>query len=100
MPQFKMSVPHNLSKEEAAARVKTALQQATEKFGDQVKNLEQNWNGDQLDFSFRTFGINVSGSGTVDDSAVHVAVNLPMTAMMFKGKIQQGLGEQLQRMLK
>ena len=99
MPQFTISVPHDLGKEEAAERVRHVLEKVTDRFGDQVKNLEQSWEGDTLQFSFRTFGINVSGQGVATDSSVDVTVNLPITAMMFKGKIESGLREQLTRML-
>ncbi len=100
MPQFNVSVPHSRTKDEVIEQMKGLLEKVTEKFGDQVKNLEQDWEEDKLNFSFRTFGINISGQGTVDDSAVHIQGKLPIAAMMFKGKIESGLKEQLQRMLK
>ncbi|MGI9456933.1 MAG: polyhydroxyalkanoic acid system family protein [Aeoliella sp.] len=100
MPKFNVSVPHTLGKEEVVDRMKHLLEKVTENFGDQVKNLEQSWEDDKLNFSFRTFGINVSGEGTADDSEVHITGNLPIAAMMFKGKIESGLKDQLTRMLK
>ena len=99
MPKFNVSVPHKNNKEQTLEKMKSLLEKVTEKFGDQVKNLEQSWEGDQLNFSFRTFGINITGQGTVDDTNVHIKGTLPLTAMMFKGKIESGLKEQLQKMV-
>lgn len=99
MPQFNISVAHELGKEEAMTRVQKLIDRVGEKYGDQVSDLEQSWDGEQLKFSFTTYGIKVSGQGEVDDTKVDVTGNIPIAAMMFKGKIESGLREQLTKLL-
>lgn len=100
MPKFNISVPHTLGKEEAAVRMKNLIDKVEEKYGDQVSNLEQSWEGDSvLNFSFSTFGIKVAGTGEVDESQVKITGNLPIAAMMFKGKIESDLKAIIERKL-
>lgn len=91
MPKFNISVPHSLGKDEASLRMKNLIDKVEEKYGDQVSDLEQSWEGDTLNFSFSTFGIKISGAGEVDEAKVDVSGNLPIAAMMFKGKIESDL---------
>lgn len=100
MPQFNLSVPHTLGKDGAKERLAHYAEKVEERFGDQVKNLEQSWDGDNLNFGFSTYGIKIDGSMAVEEDKVVINGNLPFTAMMFKGKIESGLREQLTRMLK
>lgn len=100
MPQFTMSVPHTEGKATTTERLKGYLQKVEEHYGGQVSNLQQTWTDNQLDFAFSTFGIKVDGKMVVEDDKVDVTCNLPLTAMMFKGKIESGLKEQLVKLLK
>ena len=100
MPKMNFDVPHSLTKEEAKDRLQRFAESLQEKFKDQVKNLEQSWKGDALTFSFRTFGINVAGSITVHDDRLAVDGDLPFSAMMFKGKIETEIRQQLERLVR
>jgi predicted NBD/HSP70 family sugar kinase len=99
MPQFSVSVPHNTTKDVATEKVKKMLDHVAEKYADQVKNLEQHFEGDKLVFSFKTLGITVSGEGTVDAENVNIKGNIPFAAMMFKGKIESSLRDSLVRLM-
>jgi hypothetical protein len=99
MPQFNVSVPHHTTKEQATEKVKFLLDKIGQKYANQIKDLEQEFEGDKLNFSFKTLGIKVSGEGTVDDENVNIKGNLPLAAMMFKGKIESDLREELKRMM-
>ena len=99
MPQFSISVPHNTTKDDATEKVKHLLDKIGEKYADKIKDLEQDFSGDKLTFSFKTLGIRVTGEGTVDDENVHVKGNLPIAAMMFKGQIESSLRDSLQRLM-
>jgi Putative polyhydroxyalkanoic acid system protein (PHA_gran_rgn) len=70
------------------------------KFQDNVSDLDQSWNGDSLGFGFKTFGIKVTGTIEVADHRITVDGELPLTAMMFKGKIESEMRQQLERLLK
>ena len=100
MPKFNFEIPHQLS----AADAKEKLQRFTEtleaKLGDSVKDLEQSWEGDTLSFGFKTYGIKIAGKLRVEANRVAFDGDLPITAMMFKGKIESEIRQQLERLLR
>ena len=97
MPKINLEIPHQLSAEESRNR----LERFTESLPkDQVSDLEQSWSGDTLNFSFKTFGIKIAGDLTAADEKLLVDIDLPFSAMMFKGKIESEVKKQLQRLTK
>lgn len=100
MPQFSVKVPHTLSQQEARERLNRFVDILRAKFQDSVNDLQQNWDGDTLRFSFKTFGIGLKGGITVDDTQLDVTGDLPFTAMMFRGKIETAIREQLERLVR
>lgn len=100
MPKFQVAVPHTLSQEDARKLLDRFIDEVIlKKFQDSVGDLEQHWEGDELVFHFKTFGMQVGGKCTVSDNEVVVAGDLPFTAMMFKGKIESEIKRQLERLL-
>lgn len=99
MPGMNISMPHTLGQEEALRRLQAALEKAKARNEGKVTNLQENWSGNRLDYSFSTFGFNVKGDVTVEPSEVKLNGTLPFAAMMFKGKIEQTVREELSRIL-
>ena len=99
MPKVKMAVPHSLSQEDALARVKKYSDKVRGKFEESVKNMTETWDENRCDFGFRTYGMDFAGSLTVLDSDVKIEADLPFRAMMFKGRIEKGIGEELGKLL-
>ncbi len=95
MPHLAMQVPHNLGREEAARRLKEQAAKAR----DQVTDLEEQWNDHTLTFRFKAMGFGVSGTMVVEDAAVKIDVNLPLAAVMIKGKIEQQLRQKIEGVL-
>ncbi len=52
-----------------------------------------------MDYSFSTYGFNIKGDIDVEPDQVKVNGNLPFAAMMFKGKIEQTVREELEKLL-
>lgn len=100
MPKFDLAIPNPLSKEQALERVQGFSKKLEEQYGDQLSDLEQSWNGDELAFSFKTFGFKIDGTLTIEEEKVIVAGNLPLAAVMAKGKITSAIEDQLQRLLR
>jgi putative polyhydroxyalkanoate system protein len=100
MPQFNVRVPHTLTEQEARERLNRFVDILRQKFQDSVKDLEQNWDGDTLRFAFKTFGIPLKGGITVGEQQIDVAGDLPFTALMFRGKIESSIREQLERLMR
>ncbi len=99
MPRFSMTVPHDLSQDEAVERLK----KETTRFlgGDQslVSDLNYDWRDSAASFSFKVMGFSVDGTATVQPQDVSILANLPLAAIMFKGKIESTLREKLNEIL-
>jgi len=99
MPKSSVSVSHNLEHEEIMNRLKEFLPGLSQKFQGQIKDIEQSWDENVLSFSFRTMGTTIKGELTVTDDNVTVEQNLPIAAMMFKGRIEESIRSELQKLL-
>ena len=99
MPSLSISIPHNLSAEEATSRLKTFLEKLKERHQDKVSNLEESWDNNRLNYAFSTYGFAIKGDLTAEPNEVKVNGSLPFAAMMFKGKIEQTVREELERLL-
>lgn len=99
MPSFKTAVPHGLSKDEASQRMKGLLEKVRSRYGDQVSDLEETWEGDTLKYSFKTYGFKIKGEVEVTDKNVELKGDLPIAAMPFKGRIEQSISEEVGKAL-
>jgi hypothetical protein len=94
-----MSFPHGLGRETALERLRARLAKLKERHGEKVSNLRESWSDNILDFGFSTYGFAVQGKITVEENAVNLDSQIPFAAMMFKGKIEQELRDQMTRVL-
>ena len=100
MPKFGVRVPHTTCRRKKPARGWSDLpKMLQEKFQDKVSDLQQSWEGDTLRFRFKTYGIPLEGGITVTDNELNLAGDLPFSAMMFRGKIESAIREQLERLV-
>jgi len=94
-----MNIPHQLGQEEALKRIQSVLKNVEARFGSQVKDLQQNWNGHTGNFSFSVMNMPVSGTLTVNAADVALDSKLPMAAAMFQGKIKSVIMEEATKVL-
>lgn len=99
MPSVRVSVPHKLGQAEAMSRMQGFLAGLRERYKDTLKDFEERIDGNRGDFSFKTMGMKVKGDVAVEENDVTVNCDLPMAAMMIKGRIESEIREQLQRRL-
>jgi hypothetical protein len=99
MPALKLNFPHQLGREVAQTRLRGLLDKVKARHGDKVSDLRESWAENVLNFGFRTYGFNVEGVVTVDDSEVRLDGQIPFAAVMFKGKIEQELRDTMGRVL-
>lgn len=99
MPSINISVPHQLGEEEAASRIKGYLAKVKDRHQDKISNLEERWEGNQLNAGFSTYGFNIKGDLKIEPNQVKLNGSIPIAAMMFKGKIEQTVKEELTRIL-
>jgi Putative polyhydroxyalkanoic acid system protein (PHA_gran_rgn) len=99
MPKFSVTIPHSLTKEEAVQRLGKFADKVQEHYKDTIKDFEQSWDGDVSKFSFKTFGLIISGKMLIDAPEVKLEGEMPFAAMMFKGKIEQSIRGELAKLL-
>jgi len=97
VPKINLEIPHQYSAEDSREK----LARFTESLPtDQVSDLEQSWNENTLSFGFKTFGIKIGGDLTAADQKLLVDIDVPFSAMMFKGKIESEMKKQLERLMR
>ena len=99
MPKIQVNQAHTLGQEQAIARLQQFLPKLKDRFQDKVSDLQESWQGPNLDFSFKAMGFKIAGKLAVTDSDVKLQQDLPLAAMLFKGKIEEQIREQLNRLL-
>jgi hypothetical protein len=100
MPSLALSIPNPLGQQQAAEKLKAFFAHMKERHGDKLTNLEETWADDHhLNYSFTTYGFNIKGDLAVEPEAVKMNANLPFAAMMFKGKIEQAIRDELTKVL-
>jgi hypothetical protein len=99
MPKINVTVPHQLGQQAATERLHSFLGKLKEKHQDQVSNLQEDWTDNSLKFSFKSFGFQFQGTGSISDTDAKIDLDLPFAAMMFKGKIEGEIRDTLTRVL-
>jgi hypothetical protein len=99
MPRIQIVVPHGHSQQDASQRLLGFMARMKEQHQDKVSDLTESWSENRLDYSFRTFGMKVSGVVEVQSTQVALHADLPLAAAMFKGKIEQEIRTTLERVL-
>ncbi|HEX5443412.1 MAG TPA: polyhydroxyalkanoic acid system family protein [Pirellulales bacterium] len=99
MPKISVTVPHQLSQQDAGERLKHFLAKLKDEQKDRVSDLREEWTDNGLKFSFKSFGFQFQGTGTLEPSDVKLDLDIPFAAMMFKGKIESDIRETLARAL-
>jgi hypothetical protein len=99
MASFNISVPHQLSQEEALSRIKSQLAHLKTQYSDKLGSMHEEWNGNVGSFSSSSPVGAVSVTLTVNPSEVVIEGELPAMATFFKGKIESGVRRELSRVL-
>ena len=99
MPSMSITAPHTLGEEEATTRLKSLFEKIKQRHSDKLSNLEEEWQGNKLNYAFSTYGFHIKGDLTVAANEVTLQGSLPFAAMMFKGKIEQTVKEELEKAL-
>ena len=99
MASLNLNIPHRLSKEEALARIKNMLSNLKEENKNIVSDVQENWQGNKGDFSFKAKGFNLTGNIVVNDADVQINSNLPFAVSFFKGAISDMITKKTNELL-
>ncbi len=93
MPKLNLSVPHCLSQAEATTRIKSLLHDVKAQHADKFTNLQEDWTAHAGKFSCSVMGLPVSGILAISPSHVEITGELPLAALLFKGKLESMIKE-------
>ena len=100
MPNVKISIEHNLNKDDAKERIKNLLINLKEKFNDKISNVDENWNEYNSEFSFSIMGLPIKGKLLVDSDLVSLDSKIPIAALPFKKTIESTIRTEAEKLLK
>jgi hypothetical protein len=89
-----MSIPHNLSRDEAKRRLQDGIARARQQYGLVLGGLSEHWEGDTLSFVLNAGGQTVSGQLFVEDHAVRLEATLPWMFAMLANTLKRRLEQQ------
>ena len=99
MANLEVTIPHNLSEEEALRRLKNQFTEMKKEHGDKISNLKEEWNGNIGNFSFTAQGFDIEGTITVNPSTVELEGKIPFALSLFKGAITKTIQQQATKVL-
>lgn len=99
MPKLSIDVPHELGEEEAATRLRTLLADLKRQYHAYFTDLEETWTGNDGRFKVKAMGFNVAGTVAVEPARVAFNADLPLAATPFKGRIEQMVRHEAERLL-
>jgi hypothetical protein len=99
MPSLHVRVPHMLPQQEARERLIRFIDLLREHYGDRVSDLQQSWDGDTLQFRFKAYGFKLEGQITVADHELDAQAKLPLSAMIFRHRIEAAIRDELARLM-
>jgi hypothetical protein len=99
MPKLTLSIPHQLTRTEAKARIQAHLSEVQRQFGHVLGPIHHRWSGDMLDFTVLPAGQSVSGQAFVEDHVVRVEVALPWMFALLTAAVKQKVERQGQILL-
>lgn len=100
MSSLNISIPHELSQDDAVARIKKLLTKLQVEQKDMIQNVKEEWNGNKSNFSFSAKGFDIAGNIAVNPDSVNIKGDLPFMLSFFKGKIEEIIKAQGQAVLK
>lgn len=99
MPKMHIEVPHELGQTVALDRIQTMIPKMKERYGQQIRDVREEWSGPEGAFAFTAMGFKVKGTISVQPKEVILNGDMPMTASPFKGKIESMIRERAAELL-
>ncbi|RLD82377.1 MAG: hypothetical protein DRJ10_05120 [Bacteroidetes bacterium] len=88
MPSVNVVVDHSLNRDDAKERIKKLFDKLKEDFQDKISDVNEIWNENHSDFSFKIMGLLMKGRLSVSSSDVRLDGQIPFTALPFKKLIE------------
>ena len=100
MPSITTEVTHDLGQEAALARLRDFVHQMRERHANDLTDMEGEWNENRLHYGFKTRGLHIKGTLTVEDGLARVDCQIPFAALIFRGRLESEIRTQLTQALR
>ena len=94
-----ITVPHRLTQQQARERLESGIADLRTKHSGKLASVQEEWNGNQLDFRLAAMGQSVTGRLDVLPNAVKIDVDLPWLLAAFAEKFRPQVEAEAKKML-
>lgn len=99
MPSVKVVVDHSLNRDDAKERIKKIFDKLKKDFQDKITDVNEIWNENHSDFSFKIMGLLIKGRLSVGYSNVILDGQIPFAALPFKKLIENTIRQEAIKLL-
>jgi putative polyhydroxyalkanoate system protein len=96
---LRLSVPHNLTQEQARARIQSGITKLRQQYGNKASAISETWTQDHLDFELTAMGQQVRGQLDVHAQDVALQLELPWMLGMLAGRIEKEVEREGRKLL-
>jgi len=97
---MEVKINHNYSESEALEKMKKFLSKLKEEHQDKVGGIEENWNGNEGDYSCKFNGMKLAGHIKVENGQVVVNGKVPFLLKPFESLIEETIKNEANKVLK
>ena len=96
---MKISIPHELTREEAMNRIRNLFNKIREEQKGNIQELSEEWREYGGSFKLKTMGFEITGTAVVLPASVEIEAKLPLALTMFQGAIKGTIEKEAQKLL-
>ena len=97
---MRIEVPHNTTRDKARKIVELKLKALESQYGHYANDLDHQWQGDTLHFSFKAKGFTGKGTLEITESNAIIDGKLPLIAKPFESRIRSTVEREAEEMFR
>jgi hypothetical protein len=99
MNTVKISIPHQLGREEAKKRIQGHLGELRSQSAGLITQFDERWSGDAMEFTAAVVATPITGRLQVEDQVVRVEVDLPWLLAALANGVKQAIETNTRQLL-
>jgi hypothetical protein len=97
---LRIEVPHNTTPDKARKIVEQKMKALQSQYGHYANDIDHQWQGDTLHFSFKAKGFTGKGTLEITDSSAIIDGKLPLLAKPFESRIRSTVEREAEEMFR
>jgi hypothetical protein len=94
-----LSLPHNLSEAEVKSRMMSGIAAARSKHPEILKNAQESWTNNRMDFRATALGQSITGRADVRPQTVDISVELPVMLAILADRLRPQIESEARKLL-